>query len=491
MIEVIHPMGGMNQDAAIEAMPKGDYPYALNCIRKESGEYGTITNALGNELVTVDLPAGDNMVIGQCEDKEDQAMIYFLSNSNDDHCIIRYSPITDVVDFLLEDIAILNFSTDYKIFNPEVVGSGDEKLLFWTDNLNRPRKLNIEEADIYTNGVPMELAYAFVAAQCTIQFKLPFGKQATLDWGDGNSEIVWGEDDVIISRTSVYTVPGDYDVVLEDGTINITYFDIYNQGGLSGDVSSWSALINLEYLDVSRTAVDGDISSWSALINLEYLYCGTSAVDGDISSWSALTKLIVIACNDTIVAGDISSWSALTNLTIIICDDTSVEGDVSSWSALVNLDFLECSDTSLEGDVSGWNALVNIQTLRCYNTSIDGNISSWSAMTDIVDLRCYNTYVSGDVSGWNTLINSLLIRCYNTDVGFASPVPSWANNNITIDFTDCEWTAIEVDNCLIALSNGPVTNCTINIAGTNAARTAASNAAVIIINANGNALTVN
>ena len=80
---------------------------------------------------------------------------------------------------------------------------------------------------------------------------------------------------------------------------------------------------------------------------------------------------------------------------------------------------------------------------------------------------------------------------YNTDIGFASAVPSWTNNNINIDFKDCEWTATEVDNCMIALANGPVTNCTINIAGTNAARTAASDAAKVIILANGNALTVN
>jgi hypothetical protein len=48
-----------------------------------------------------------------------------------------------------------------------------------------------------------------------------------------------------------------------------------------------------------------------------------------------------------------------------------------------------------------------------------------------------------------------------------------------------------VDSCMLALAGGPVTNCTINISGTNAARTATSDTAKTTILANGNSLSVN
>ena len=457
MEEIIHPIGGLNQDAAYEA----------NCIRKESGEYGVITNALGNEVVVVALPAGTNMVIGSCEDKEDQAVIYFLYNSNDDHCIIRYKAVSEEVEFLLEDEAVLNFSTDYKIFNPQVVGSGDEKLLFWTDNYNPPRKLNVEEA--YNYEFLLEMSYVFVAAQCTIKFKLPFGKQITLDWGDGNSEIIWGEEDVLISRTSAYIVPDTYDVVLKHGLTYLTLIDINGHAGLSGDVSGLGDCTDLTYIDCSSTGVDGDVSSWSSLVNLTHLDCDLTSVSGDISGWSALVNLVSLYCGSTSVSGDISGWSALTDLIYLYCYTTSVEGDISSWATLVNLEDLVCFGTNVEGDVSGWSTMSSLRYLMGYNTSISGDISGWSTFSGFISNMWAN----------------------NTDIGFASSVPSWTNNAINIDFKDCEWTATEVDNCMIALANGPVTNCTINIAGTNAARTAASDAAKVIILANGNALTVN
>ena len=149
--EIIYPQGGLNTDASFNVFPKGDYPWALNIKQTEYGQTGTIVNTKGNSKVVFTLPAGTNETIGFCEDKEDQAGIWFLYNSNSDHCILRYNSIDDSIDKILWEESVLNFSLSHRINNPGVVGSDENKLLFWTDNYNPPRKLNITKMYNYTN----------------------------------------------------------------------------------------------------------------------------------------------------------------------------------------------------------------------------------------------------------------------------------------------------------------------------------------------------
>ena len=144
--------GGLNYDDNLQVFPPQDYRYALNCISNESGEFGVVTNIKGNQLVTFVLPAGVNTVIGGCEDREIQAYIYFVYNNHNDHCIVRYKGVVNTVQYILYSQDVLNFRIEYRwrINNPFVVGEGSEKLLFWTDNFNPPRKLNVIQAIEFT-----------------------------------------------------------------------------------------------------------------------------------------------------------------------------------------------------------------------------------------------------------------------------------------------------------------------------------------------------
>jgi len=149
--EIIYPGGGLNTDANDGVMPKGDYPWALNIKQTEYQQTGNIVNTKGNVKVSITLPAGDNEAIGFCEDKEDLAGIYFIHNSNDDHCILRYNSSDNTIDKILWEESVLNFSLSYRINNPGIIGSDTDKLLFWTDGYNKPRKLNITRMYNYTN----------------------------------------------------------------------------------------------------------------------------------------------------------------------------------------------------------------------------------------------------------------------------------------------------------------------------------------------------
>ena len=150
--DLIYPNGGLNMDAAVDALPKGDYPYALDIRHGEYGTVGMITNREGSEEVVILLPSGTNKVIGYVEDKEDFAGYYFVYNSNGDHCIVRYFAITELVEFLLDSESVLNFQLGSTV-HANIIGSSSNKLLCWTDDSreNPPRKLNIARAYLYTN----------------------------------------------------------------------------------------------------------------------------------------------------------------------------------------------------------------------------------------------------------------------------------------------------------------------------------------------------
>jgi len=194
-------------------------------------------------------------------------------------------------------------------------------------------------------------------------------------------------------------------------------------------------------------------------------------------------------------AGEYKFWLSgdVEDLTYIdINSQAFVSGDVSSWSALTSLTTLYCYSTDVSGDVSSWSALTRLTTLYCYSTDVSGDVSSWSALTRLTRLYCYSTNIEGDVSSWSALTGLTKLYCYSTNVSFNN-TPAWSVDSCAIFLKDNLWSSTEVNNCLASLAGEPVTNCAINIAGTNAHRTAASDADVATIEApvNGNTLTVN
>jgi hypothetical protein len=148
---IIYPGGGMNPDASVDTIPDGDYLEAWNILHRDTDQVGTVVNARGIDGKAVNLPAGPgNRVIGFCEDKEDLTGYYFVYNPSDNHCIVRYNSESDTFEFIIYSASILNFSTSNKI-KASIIGSGVNKLLYWTDGRNRPRKLNITRAYRLTN----------------------------------------------------------------------------------------------------------------------------------------------------------------------------------------------------------------------------------------------------------------------------------------------------------------------------------------------------
>jgi hypothetical protein len=173
--------GKMNKDLDERLIPKGEYREAQNIhiTESEGSDVGAIENIIGNvklgNNITPTLPirstpgntdTSEYEVIGYCEDLSNDRVVYFVTNFsstsytdnirsidrawdydfNDDPsnygcAIILYDIKEDVYRTLCYG-TFLNFSKNHLITGVQII----EDLLFWTDNLNQPRKINIKTA---------------------------------------------------------------------------------------------------------------------------------------------------------------------------------------------------------------------------------------------------------------------------------------------------------------------------------------------------------
>ena len=139
--------GGMNADDSLRLLSDREYLQLMNgrVGKSRTGKDYRVENVPGTlQLVSGLLPAGTNMTIGSAVDESRNRLIYFNYNSNGDHGIYAYDLLTSTSYKILLNAQVsggLNFSLTNRIDrNARVVGDQ----LYWTDNFNEPRCLNIE-----------------------------------------------------------------------------------------------------------------------------------------------------------------------------------------------------------------------------------------------------------------------------------------------------------------------------------------------------------
>ena len=148
--------GVMNKDLDDRLVPDGSYRDALNITvgTSTTENQGTVSNIPGNteKLDIEDVliangftpPPGDIRCIGSFTHTVNNEIYWFLTSAEYD-MIIRYrEDELGVVssDLLLIDVrpsGVIKFNSEYLITGVNIIGD----LLFWTDDLNPPRKINI------------------------------------------------------------------------------------------------------------------------------------------------------------------------------------------------------------------------------------------------------------------------------------------------------------------------------------------------------------
>ena len=149
--------GRMNKSLDERVLPDGEYIDALN-IRigsTENNSVGAIENSLGNTKIVSILYEGqelstDARCIGAYEDSQHETIYWFVTDPGNVDMVLSYNERTGTLIYHVISTTVLNFDTQYLVNGIDLI----DGLLFWTDNFNPPRRINIGESYAYpTMGV--------------------------------------------------------------------------------------------------------------------------------------------------------------------------------------------------------------------------------------------------------------------------------------------------------------------------------------------------
>jgi hypothetical protein len=142
--------GRMNKDLDERLVPNGEYRDALNIqvSTSEGSDVGAIENLLGNTKKNAKSNGGfwdpafglnNTKCIGVVRDGQNNKIYWFITSETVD-AILEYDQAFGTVEPVLVDKnSVLGFDPDYLITGVNIL----EGLLYWTDNLNEPKVINI------------------------------------------------------------------------------------------------------------------------------------------------------------------------------------------------------------------------------------------------------------------------------------------------------------------------------------------------------------
>ena len=157
----------MNKDLDERLIPNGEYRDALNVeiSQSDGSDVGAVNTSLGNIKLT-DFGLTDNCeakIIGIFADEESKNLYFFITNfidtspdklslfaSRTSLCQIWRRDVETNSNTKLVEGSFLNFSLTHDILNINLL----EDLLFWTDNRNQPRKINVNNANSSNSSNP-------------------------------------------------------------------------------------------------------------------------------------------------------------------------------------------------------------------------------------------------------------------------------------------------------------------------------------------------
>jgi hypothetical protein len=144
--------GRMNKSVDERLLPPGEYVDAMNLRlgATETTEIGAIENSKGNtQLTSLSFPEGtplssNTRCLGAYEDHANETLYWFVHDPNNTtlgnlDAVISYNTNGNSLRYHVITKNTLNFNPDYLITGVEKI----EDLLFFTDNINPPRKINI------------------------------------------------------------------------------------------------------------------------------------------------------------------------------------------------------------------------------------------------------------------------------------------------------------------------------------------------------------
>ena len=140
--------GKMNKDLDDRLVPEGEYRDALNITVSQSdgSDVGAVENIKNHSPISISFyyPESGVKVIGSIFDERTDTLYWFATN-NTDHYIYKWTDGDANPTLLVSDEtdSFLNFDTSNLITGVNIL----EGFLYWTDNRNQPRRINISKAE--------------------------------------------------------------------------------------------------------------------------------------------------------------------------------------------------------------------------------------------------------------------------------------------------------------------------------------------------------
>jgi len=153
--------GRMNKSIDERLLPEGEYIDAMN-VRlgsTETTEIGAVENSRGNSALTTLSFNGVNLsstarCIGALEDGSDETIYWFvhdnnyLNNGTKLDLIVSFNTNNSVLRYHVITFSVLNFDPEFLITGVNII----ENLLFFTDDKNPPRRINVDDAYAFPSG---------------------------------------------------------------------------------------------------------------------------------------------------------------------------------------------------------------------------------------------------------------------------------------------------------------------------------------------------
>jgi hypothetical protein len=177
---MIHRIDRVNPDVDDRVIKPNEARMATNLRFGASVEDTNLSGGtliLGNrELTAFVAPGGTNRVVGVYSDLESRNVFFAMWNSGGEHGIYRISGDTDVVEPVIRG-SILNFQGGDE-YNVSITGIDGK--LYWTDNVNQPRMINVAKG-IRTEAGGTDDVYPLAIQEWMItQIKRPPGVALTV-----------------------------------------------------------------------------------------------------------------------------------------------------------------------------------------------------------------------------------------------------------------------------------------------------------------------
>jgi hypothetical protein len=218
----------------------------------------------------------------------------------------------------------------------------------------------------------------------------------------------------------------------------------------------------------------------SALERITYLGTGTNVPWTHDYSGPAGTKTVTFRGVENITSIDTKN-----NNTLAI--------DIDQFLGFRNCNVINTGYATLTGNAANLNAanFPSLTALIIRYCSLSFTPSDLQTLTNLYSLYAYNNNGTGDLGGFATLSNLDYFRVNDNAFTYLQTTSWHAYNGVTIQLQSTLSTAAEVDRFIIDSAASSWTSNTINFAGTNPARTSASDADLVASILAGNIWTLN